>query len=83
MKWSYSLHATGKKDAQAKVKAPAQSSSCPVTDLIVKAIDSLPGDRPITVSTHGELPEPQTKRKKQAQEEPIAGSINISIEMPL
>lgn len=81
MKWSYSFHATNKEDARAKIQA--ESANCPITDILHRAVDALPADRPITLSTFGEFSDAEQPRTEEDQPEipsPL-GKINISVQL--
>lgn len=78
MKWSYSFHAEDKKDARAKIQA--ESANCPITDILHRAVDALPADKPITVSTFGEFSDAEDPHTEEDKPEvPAVGRINISV----
>lgn len=81
MKWSYSFHAEDKKDARAKIEA--ESANCPITDILHRAVDALPADRSITVSTFGEFSDAGSERTEQDDNEPppAIGKIHISVHL--
>lgn len=80
MKWSYSFHAENKEDARAKIQA--ESANCPITDILHRAIEALPADRPFSLSTFGEFSDAESERTEQDREPtPAIGKITISIQM--
>lgn len=80
MKWSYSFHAEDKKDARAKIQA--ESANCPITDILHRAVDALPADRPLAVSTFGEFSDAENERTEQDKElTPAIGNISISVHL--
>lgn len=80
MKWSYSFHASNKEDARAKIQA--ESANCPITDILHRAVDALPADRPLSVSTFGEFSDAESERTEQDREIPPAvGKISISVSL--
>lgn len=80
MKWSYSFHAQNKEEARAKIQA--ESANCPITDILHRAVDALPADRPIVVTTFGEFSDAENKRTEQDVEPPPAiGNMSISVHL--
>lgn len=80
MKWSYSFNANDKRDARAKIQA--ESANCPVTDLVHRAVEALPADRPLSVVCYGEMSDAETPRMEQDRPAlPAMGTINITVRL--
>lgn len=85
MRWSYSFHATDKKDARAKIQA--ESANCPVTNIVGSMVDALPADGQLFVTCHGVMTPAEQPRTEELPDDPDnvpakpIGDITVSVRL--